>query len=588
MAPVIFFLLLRSVVLAVETPANQARWLGWFGEGSAPAAELVLYPGSRIHPLDLVDLRRELNPCPESGPATKVRLALGICLSGEYYLQDNLKITRLPDCEDGSAPTVRFYQRRRCLGEAIVFEASKIPNSCLWSQSQVPDPSYYWSLVISCKSSRPHVSKHLEVNPPTIIGPRVGRHGRVKAMYDQYGHIIQFWVDELAICQDGTRARLAWAVSTTWDNLGDTSKIQLSVLEDQLVDIGDGEARRWIGANEDFSSPNRIPDLAKGVVFHCGSSSLPPTESKLVYPGHLTPADASVSHVDSLDEYGGPRALRWMPVAVGACVNLPAGKIVAMSSNAVCADKWPAHFAVWHGPDCSGPPQWVGRSPDRISPEPDPLSTKNSVMVSYSFWCQKKEGVIEAARRARRGVYSDHACTYALDETYNYEPPNPPPLYIMEPGECFRGYGYGGEWEVYQNAVCSDGSTAKLGLWSDLACTGPPVLVEVIPRDKLNKCITMCPGFSTWRDRNCSRAFLCPKPRAGSVAVEHGSRGPFLPDKHRSASFQDFSRAWAWWVAGVFVGLFVLLFAWQRPRYSRFVRSWFWRLYLHMAGSTAS
>lgn len=87
-----------------------------FERRSIPAAELGLYPGSRVHPLDLVDLRQKIEPCPGDAKTKKVTLALDTCLPGQYPLQENLRISKLPFCNDRSTATVRFTREEAALG----------------------------------------------------------------------------------------------------------------------------------------------------------------------------------------------------------------------------------------------------------------------------------------------------------------------------------------------------------------------------------------------------------------------------------------------------------------------------------------
>ena len=131
------------------------------------SGQIILYPGSRIHPKDLESLGKKMTPCPaDSSPQLQVKLDLELntCLSGEYYLRDNFEITRLPKCADQSTPLVFFYRNRRCGGiPEVIRKGDRFLNKCLWSERDGPYPSYYyWSMIMACSSpaTPPHIAKH--------------------------------------------------------------------------------------------------------------------------------------------------------------------------------------------------------------------------------------------------------------------------------------------------------------------------------------------------------------------------------------------------------------------------------------------
>lgn len=178
-------------------------------------AALVLYPGSRLHPDDLTGLGEKQQPCQEDSelPSTRIDLEIDTCLSGEYYLRDNLKITKVPICKDGSTPTVNFYKQRGCAGEPETQRVGgKLVNDCLLSKEDDPWLSYYWSLVMSCSGMSPDATnythwKHKEVTP--VIARQVvgGLNGN-----------LAYYTTEPCSDEDGGNTPFTW--SRTVDDCG--------------------------------------------------------------------------------------------------------------------------------------------------------------------------------------------------------------------------------------------------------------------------------------------------------------------------------------------------------------------------------
>lgn len=139
------------------------------------SAKLVLYPGSRIHPEDLQSLNEETRPCDDDGATAEIDLEVGACLSGDYYLHNNFKITELPSCGDGIKPVITYYPRRGCVEPFAVHRYLQETDMCLWQKEQQPNPSYYWSLVIRCsRPVYPEILRHQVAVPPAITHQTTG------------------------------------------------------------------------------------------------------------------------------------------------------------------------------------------------------------------------------------------------------------------------------------------------------------------------------------------------------------------------------------------------------------------------------
>jgi len=148
-------------------------------------ARLALYPGTRLHPEDAWALGKHIGTCPDDANVKTTELEFDACLSGEYYARSNIKITSLPVCPDGSSPTVSFYRQRECKGEPSITKAgTDIVNTCLWSENEEPNPSYYWSLILQCALSEPPATIQHKTSEAVILNSFHGGLAGSRYFYD--------------------------------------------------------------------------------------------------------------------------------------------------------------------------------------------------------------------------------------------------------------------------------------------------------------------------------------------------------------------------------------------------------------------
>ncbi|OIW22516.1 hypothetical protein CONLIGDRAFT_220482 [Coniochaeta ligniaria NRRL 30616] len=509
------------------------------------AARLALYPGSRIHPEDLKSLNKEVRPCYDEDQPNEITLELDTCLSGDYYLNSNFKITELPSCADGSLPVVSYYRRRDCVGEpAISRQGSDLMDTCLWQKKDQANPSYFWSLILGCSTTgMPTVIGHQVATPPAIIHQIEGGMKGAIAYYtgkacqddedftpmpwarptDNCGWPISSWkfthirITQPPICPNGTRARLArfentgesdWAYQKGMCNGGRIT------FTDGLIDINDDDIEKCISVENLALTRGGVAD-AKGHMWYCDGLEIGSSRDKA--KDRETP-NAIVSHNVCPDRgwhrTGEPKILERPPtffdVPTEACIDLPRSQDIRLVKAAVCADGSTPMMAKWRGLGCQGMPDSVAgvfAGPGLYCKSFD----NSDGGSSYSFWCDDGDDRhLHQPAGDNRAVYSKDVC----------KPPEgmwspeqhaglAPTVERIEPDKCMDYFWRNNEWVIHGNAVCPNGKPAKMALWTGTSgCRGKPTSVEEINKDDLGRCIEACGAGEQWTYK-CSRAFLC-------------------------------------------------------------------------------
>lgn len=557
--------LLSTASYAVANPETQ-KPIGFEHSLGLPTARLVLYPGSRIHPEDLLSLHKEIRPCNDEDQQREIDLALDTCLSGDYYLHYNIKFAELPQCADGSSPIVSYYRRRECVGEpAISRQGSDLQDACLWEKKDQLNPSYYWSLVLSCsKTGPPEATRHQVASPTAIIHEIEGGMRGALAYYtanpckenedfgampwarsvDDCGKLsgvqclrqtlipvanvcpgwpISSWkfthikITQPPICPNGTRARLA-----RFENTGQDDRTYLKgmcnggkiTFQDGLVDINDDDIGKCITVQDLALTRGGVAD-AKGHMWYCDGLDVgsPRDETK----NSETP-NAVVSHNACPDRgwhrYGEPktpeRPATFFDVPVETCVDLPRSQQMRLVKAAVCQDGSAPMMAKWRGLGCKGMPDSVAgvfAGPGLYCKNLD----KANDGASYSFWCDNGDNRhLFQPVGDNRAVFSRDVCE-PKDGLWSPERHAglAPRVERIEPDKCIDYFSRDREWVVYGNAVCPRGKTAKMAFWSGTSgCRGKPTSVEDISKDDLGRCVEACGAGEHWTHK-CSRAFVC-------------------------------------------------------------------------------
>ncbi|KAB5513431.1 hypothetical protein GE09DRAFT_631067 [Coniochaeta sp. 2T2.1] len=374
------------------------------------SAKILLYPGSRIHPDDLLSLNKEVRPCHDDDPTSEIDLEIDTCLSGDYYLHNNFKVTKLPSCADGQPAAVTYYRRRGCVGMPTIATFLRETESCLWRKDHQPTPSYYWSLVLSCsRTGLASIAGHQVATPPAITHQVTGGVNGGAAYY-QGGperRAMPRWsfsnlrITHPPICANGTRARLARLEPGPDDDRGfvkSTCNGGKMTLRDGLVDINDDDINTCIDTVGLALNRGGFAD-ARGVVWYC--DGMDPSPSRYRKKKAQT-ANAVVSHNICLDRHRRNREelkppLRpatFFDVPVDTCVDNSGSPPLRIAKAAVCADGSAPSMATWRGLGCRGTPDsvrgvyagghWCENLRDRV------IADVIDVDVSYSFWCAKR------------------------------------------------------------------------------------------------------------------------------------------------------------------------------------------------------
>ncbi|KAK3991280.1 hypothetical protein QBC44DRAFT_55939 [Cladorrhinum sp. PSN332] len=518
-------------------------------------AKLSLYPGSRVHPEDLKSLGEEMSPCPENANPVEAQLSFGVCLSGDYYLQNNFKITQVSSsCKDGSKPQLSYYPRRGCRGEPAVTKDAFSDDSCLWStKDDEPQPSYYWSLSIDCPGADPTKPlSHRDATPTIVHQITGGVKGDVKYItgspckeddrfwgsgawsnpHDDCSWPVTTWgfnairITNPPICPNGTRARLTrfedtgesdWAYRRNKCNHGKITFV------DGLVDVNDYDLNRCIRV-QGMSLLRGGTANAKGIMWYCDGLSLTdaPEEKKSMNPNALVSHNACQPN-----GYGGPReAVRrpttWMEVPLDKCMSLTNHQPLRTLRTPVCPEGTEAMLATWSTSNCPGMPDSVAGFTAGLGSVCKTFHGRDG-SASYSFWCdvkdssnstekqQQQQRRLQRPEGDKRAIYSSDTCK-PKDGMWSPERHAglAPTIERVEADKCVGYFGRDREWVVHANAVCKDGKTkAKMAYWKgESRCRGKPDSIAEVEEGDLGKCVQACEASEDWTFR-CSRAFWC-------------------------------------------------------------------------------
>lgn len=500
-------------------------------------AQIVLYPGSRTYPDDLRNLGIDMTAC-EDEETQIISLATDVCLSGEYYARDNIKITQSPRCSDGSSPTLIFYPNRFCTGSPIQatdnHSIDDMAGRCLWSTQEVPIPSYYWSLIFRCNSEADSTSMDHQTAEPAILrnsiaGPvpgRVADHGdspsacedkeltqtfqtkyadpdRVMVVFS-YPPLQSFEISAPAVCANGTRARFG------------------------MVETGrhvptDMEAGFWVSDVDDWMLGTRINATglelrrggvgnATGFVFIC--------EGKKPEGKSSGTAESRGPRISTSECQSSPARFQWLdPIRPQTfiypepmtCVNLPKGEQLRVSEKLTCPDGSKVRLAAWQEPDCQG-------EPSQITPIRDLECTSPNLRrdTSYMVWCgDEKDRQPEPAIEEEPSPEDDPRASVSKDECPSLYDPGPgwkvvsekkkPTTQQMIPDhDCMRIVN-DDQLKVYSNAKCTNGETAKVEVYAGECCGTPDSTFEVAKL--VDTCTRMCDVEKHWH--NCYFRFTC-------------------------------------------------------------------------------
>ena len=498
---------------------------------------IALYPGSRTYPDDLRDMGVRMSGCSVDEDAEEIEIATDECLSGEYYARDNIKLLEPPVCDDGSAPTLEFYQNRRCTGSPRkkIHDLDELTGRCLWSEDEVPISSYYWSLIYRCSLGPDEgpidgAYMHLTAEPSTILQNVLG--GAPGSIRHHFGtrfpchsawangtHTSSWKTDECrwswnfsdeldsieivtpAVCSNGTRAQLA-----LYENNGGSPREykcngQEMTLANGMMDVDDWLLNTCI----DMS---RVALLrggfgrALGVMFFCDGQQMKreltdkDEEEKEVIS--YEPRGSKVSHSDCYHKSGGPyQPPTYMYVKPMTCMSLQQSQMVRISEKPVCKDGSKGRMAVWDDAGCPGMPGWIVPI--------NTLACESSQMdheASYMLWCDGEDRVKDQKhlKNSKGVVAGDSRAVITWTECPRLNmPPNTqvigrqdgPTIRRVDADKNCVGIHRDDQLTVFDNAKCPRGRAARLSVYENSRCRGKPDRTVDVRR-LMNTCTPIC------------------------------------------------------------------------------------------------
>jgi hypothetical protein len=491
-------------------------------------ATIQLYPGSRIHPEDLKHRREELQSCPADSETSEVELHLDTCLSGEYYPQSNFKFTDIPSCPDGSAPKASFFPRRKCKGSAT-FTTEVELRTCLWSKEHIPNPPYYWSMILHCgQAPVDGVLGHQVANPPTIVHQiDGGATGELSTYTISQCHAMKlrdamsshsatdscWWpvdyqypfhsvkVTRPSICPNGTRARLALFEDTHEGDRRYNCNGGEITFEDGLLDINDDDVGKCINVRDLALSRGGVANT-KAVTFYCDGLDLSKEWSHL--DDQTEKAVVSHNECRPLNSGEEPPPITFMDLAVGECANIPKGQPLRLRKAPTCPPGESLLVATWPAYNCNGLPTEVFGKSASIGSICEYFSDDGD--SSYALWCGK-DGKDDWDGRA---IYSTRACPArngfrSIEEDAGLSPS----IKRIEPDKCIPVLSEDSDWMLHRGAKCPNGKKARLAFWNkESKCRGKPTSIKRVDEKSFGKCVEACPKSGRWRE-DCSAAFWC-------------------------------------------------------------------------------
>ncbi|KAK7417731.1 hypothetical protein QQX98_004387 [Neonectria punicea] len=507
------------------------------GKGGANVAKIALYPGSRTYPDDLRDMGKALAACSDDDETEVIHLKTDVCLSGEYYMRDNVKVLKSPSCADGSTPTLMFYQNRRCTSPPVkvVHDLEEATERCLWSEADVSVSPYYWSLIYRCDAESDGAAEHKDATPALVHQNVLGtpgslrfHEGSVFPCHSSFGNTshaselepdichwpISSWPSETveivtpAVCANGTRAQLA-----LYEDVGNNRMSYMCnggdvTLEDTIMDVDDWMLNTCISLSH-LKLLRGGFGRALGVMFHCDGTGTKEQDDDDDDTSFIRGAKVSHSECSTSDgnwQWEDPvRPKTFMYPEPMACVTLPQGHQVHIHEKPVCPDGATGRLATWKEPSCKNWPKTI-QGVDRLNCESWDLRSD----TSYMFWCAA-DGLTAEERKLgaedHRAVISDNEC----------------PQLNLRPGWTVVGGGDGPtvrrvdadqdcvsifkdkQLKVYNNAKCPGGKDAKLAVYNDSYCRGrQDRTVDVA--GFIDTCNQVC-AKGTWS--SCGIKFIC-------------------------------------------------------------------------------
>jgi hypothetical protein len=497
-------------------------------------AKIVLYPGSRTYPDDLRNLGIDTATCADEDGTETVHLDTDVCLSGEYYVRDNIKITQSPRCSDGSSPKFMFYPNRFCTGSTIQATGNHsigdTTGRCLWSTKEVPVPSYYWSLAFRCASKANSTIVHHQTAQPAVlhnnisgmVPGRIANHGSMvdvcedkwytqnratfqlkpdKAMrVFSYPPLKSFEISAPAICANGTRARFA-------------------MLENESEWPTDLEKGFWVMDVDDAMIGTRIKatglELKRGglgnadtFMFLCEGRGVESQQNETAEPPgpriSTNECPSRPSRFQWVDSVRPPTFIYPRPMT---CVNLPKNQQLRVSEkNPECPDGRDARLATWQEPNCQGKPSQLTSFRNLQCTSPNLWAD-----TSYMVWCgrgrnKEPEQIEEEEPRPE----DDPRAFVSTDDCPSLRKPEPGWIVVstsrphtipqMIPDRDCNIIWPDYQLMVYKNARCANNATAKVEVYDGKCCGTPRRIFDV--EELVDTCTQLC-------EEDCYYKFTC-------------------------------------------------------------------------------
>lgn len=552
-----------SCFAPIDDPGVESQ-LGW--TDTPDTALIALYPASRIYPDDLRDMGQELPGCKgewvDENPV--IGLEVDVCLSGEYYVRDNIQILQTPICPDGFTPKLMFYQNRGCTGSPRKVSSGwgEIQDRCLWSEEDISVPSYYWSLAFRCvddtNADADQIDAPLEhqtAEPASIIQNVLGgapghirnHHGTMFPCHSEHGnrtHTTPHKTDDChwplsswelqtieivtpAVCANGTRAQLILYETKGPTGLGYGCNNHEMTLVNGIMDIDDWMLNTCIDMSRVPLLDGRGFGRALGRMFYCdGQTSanqlqenVGEEERELV---EYEPRGSRVSHslcpVDSrgwrpVNEPppGLPRPPTYMYLKPMTCMSLPKDTKLRMPEKPKCADGSTGRLAIWDEASCGGMPK-------RITPI-NTLGCESWHIrdtSSYMVWCEGEEregpwkelshSTESSADGDKRAVLSVNDCPRLGTTMRPVGREDGPTIQRVHADEDCLNITPQSQLSVYKNAKCPNGREAKLTVWRESGCRRKPDRTISV-KGFQDGCAQVCTDENArWR---CSARFTC-------------------------------------------------------------------------------